>query len=63
LKEVIDLKHVNQFETEELEITIEKGNFSLYNYARENKIMIEEKQLRFYIACIQKEINEFGEKE
>ena len=41
LKELIDLKHLNQFDTEELEITIEKGNFGLYNFARENKIMIE----------------------
>lgn len=63
LKELIDIKHVNQFDTEELEITIEKSNSKIYDFARENKIMIEEKPLRFYIASVQKEVSEYSAKE
>ena len=48
------MKHLTQ-EVEEIEITVEKGYFNLYDYARANKILIEERPFKFYIASIFKE--------
>ena len=52
---MIDIKHFVQEGSEELEITIEKGFFNMYEFARQNKIMVEEKQIKFYIACLHKD--------
>ncbi len=54
LKGLIEMKHLTQ-EVEEIEITVEKGYFNLYDYARGNKILIEERPFKFYIASIFKE--------
>lgn len=35
----------------------------MYDFARQNKIMIEEKQMRFYVACVQKEQVELSQQE
>ena len=49
------MKHTNLFEIEQLEITIEKGYNNFYDYAKKNKIMIEEKPFKFFIASIIKD--------
>ena len=55
---MIELKHnvvvvIGDQVEEELQVTIEKGWYGeWYEYARKNKIMIEDKQFRFIIAAL-----------